>query len=86
MILILKKYRPDLIVNTIGAKPTGVGIVQNLDPGSRVLAERYEEIVAEFLGVELADIESRKKQLLNVIPNEWPAIVALLDRSRSLPA
>lgn len=85
LILILKKYRPDLIVNTIGAKPTGVGIVQNLDPTSRILADRYEEIVAEFLAIELADIESRKKQLLNVVPNEWPAIVTLLDRSRSLP-
>ena len=85
LILILKKYRPDLIVNTIGAKPTGLGIVQNLDPASHVLSERYQEIVDEFMAVDLASMEGHKKRMLNHFPNDWTAIEGLLDRSRSLP-
>ena len=32
LILMLNKYRPDLSVNVIAARPTGLAIVQNLDP------------------------------------------------------
>jgi len=80
LILILKKYRPDLVVNTIGARPTGLGIVQNLDPGSTVLRERQDEIIAEFLAVDMPVQEVLKKEMLNHFPNDWPSIARLLDR------
>jgi len=80
LILILKKYRPDLTVNVIGTSPTtGLGIVQNLDPNSRVLAEHLDEIVEEFLALDISVLEGRKDEMLNWFPNDWPAIARLID-------
>lgn len=79
LILVLRKYRPDLKVYTIGSCPTGLGLVRNLDPQSRVLSDRYDEIVAEFLACEYSEIENHKAQMLNLVPNDWERISALLD-------
>ncbi|MGP0070895.1 MAG: class I SAM-dependent methyltransferase [Bryobacteraceae bacterium] len=45
---ILARYRPDLTVEVFNAPPTGLVLVRRLDPDSRVLADHYDEIVAEF--------------------------------------
>lgn len=45
---ILARYRPDLRVRLLDCIPTGLVCVTGLDPSSRVLRERYDEIVAEF--------------------------------------
>jgi hypothetical protein len=79
LILILKKYRPDLTVNVIGTSPTGLGIVKNLDPNSRVLAEHLDEIVEEFLALDISVLDGRKDEMLNRIPNDWPTIARLID-------
>lgn len=78
-ILALRAWRPDLRLHTIGARPTGLGVIRNLDPGSRVLAGNLERICAEFLGVGYETIAHRRREALNVVPNEWPAVRALLD-------
>jgi hypothetical protein len=79
LILLLKKYRPDLTVNTIGTRPTGLGIVQNLDPHSRVLPERQHEIIDEFLALDISVLDGRKKEMLNYFPNDWKSIARLID-------
>jgi hypothetical protein len=79
LILILKKYRPDLTVNVIGARPTGLGIVQNLDPHSRVLAECHDEIIDEFLALDISVLDGRKDEMLNRFPNDWTSIARLID-------
>jgi hypothetical protein len=79
LILILKKYRPDLTVNTIAARPTGLGIVQNLDPRSRVLEDLQQRIIDEFLALDISALEGRKDEMLNRFPNDWPAIARLID-------
>ncbi len=79
LILALKKYRPDLTVNVIGARPTGLGIVQNLDPESRVLAERQDEIINEFLSLDLSVLDGQKDEMLNRFPNDWASIQRLID-------
>jgi hypothetical protein len=79
LILILKKYRPDLSINVIAARPTGLGIVQNLDPNSRVLAERQSEIIKEFLALDIAVLDGRKDEMLNRFPNDWTSIARLID-------
>ncbi len=79
LILILKKYRPDLIVNVIGTRPTGLAIVQNLDPHSSVLAERQQEIIDEFLALDITVLDGRKDEMLNRFPNDWAAIARLID-------
>jgi hypothetical protein len=45
---ILRKHRPDLNVRLIDCPPTGVVVVTTLDPKSRILPDRYHDIVAEF--------------------------------------
>jgi hypothetical protein len=44
---ILARHRPDLMCLRIGTAPTGLLLVLGLDPGSRVLTERYDDIVRE---------------------------------------
>ena len=79
LILMLNKYRPDLSVNVIAARPTGLAIVQNLDPDSRVLAERQHEISDEFLALDISVLDGRKDEMLNRFPNEWTSIARLID-------
>jgi hypothetical protein len=64
-VVALKKYRPDLRVATLAVPPTGLGVIRRLDPASRILAERYDEIVAETLAIEYATLAPRKAELLN---------------------
>jgi hypothetical protein len=79
LILLLKKYRPDLAVHTIGARPTGLGLVLNPDPESRLLEKSKREIIDEFLALDLSVLDGRKKAMLNYFPNDWAAISGLLD-------
>lgn len=53
---VLKKYRPDLRIHCLDAPPTGLVLVTGLDPRSTVLADRYGEIVADGLALDLAEI------------------------------
>lgn len=50
---ILRAYRPDLDIKFFDAIPTGLVIVQGLDPKNTVLKDKYEEIVARFMDVDL---------------------------------
>lgn len=79
LILALKKYRPDLSVNVIGTRPTGLGIIQNLDPQSRVLADRLDEIVDEFLALDISVLDGHKDEMLNRVSNNWSSVARLID-------
>jgi hypothetical protein len=67
----LKRYRPDLRVLTIATAPTGLTAVAGLDPDSRVLADRYDEAVADFVGMPYDEIVGNLHAVLNIVPNEW---------------
>ncbi len=45
----LQCWRPDLEIRTIAARPSGLAMITHLDPSSRVLADNYEAIVAQFI-------------------------------------
>ena len=79
LVLCLKKYRPDLRVHTIGCAPTGLAVIRNLDPDSVVLQERLQEICDEFIALPYSEIENRQAELLNLYPNEWSKVQALLS-------
>jgi hypothetical protein len=80
-VLALRKYRPDLAVHTLAAAPTGLGLIRNLDPDSRVLGERYDEIVAEFMALDYAALGAAKDALLGVEPADWGNVQRLLAAS-----
>ncbi|OBI53708.1 class I SAM-dependent methyltransferase [Mycobacterium sp. E796] len=47
---ILREYRPDLRLHVLDCPPTGLVAITRLDPASRVLADRYYEIVDQHAG------------------------------------
>lgn len=47
---ILARWRPDLRLTLLDASPTGLLLVDRLDPANRVLWDRYNPIVRELLG------------------------------------
>jgi hypothetical protein len=57
LILCLRRYRPSLRVTTLGAAPTGLGVIQGLDPDSRQLDEHYDELVAQYRDLEYTWLE-----------------------------
>lgn len=79
LLLLLREQRPDLTVRTIGTPPTGLGMVLNPDPRSHVLGERCEALIAEYLGKDFQVLAGRQAEALGLVPNDWPAIRALLD-------
>ena len=48
MLEVLARYRPELVVLPVGTEPTGLLLVLGTDPTNTVLADHYDEIVAEF--------------------------------------
>jgi predicted O-methyltransferase YrrM len=83
LLLLLRERRPDLRVGTIATPPTGLGLVLNPDPDSRVLAERVDELIGEYLAKDFTVLEGRQAQALGRIANEWPRIRALLGERAS---
>lgn len=55
LIPILQRYRPDLTITIVGCRPTGLVLVSNLAPRSRVLTKNYDQILSDWLQVTLKD-------------------------------
>ena len=87
-VLCLRHYRPDLDIVTIATPPTGLTVVTNLDPTSRVLRENYEKAVGRFIDTPFSAIEADLKTALNIVPNDWSLFRPHLDErgSRYHPA
>ena len=85
LVLLLKKVRPDLTIRTIGTAPTGLALVRKLDPGSRVLLERHDQLCREYLSLDYAHIEDDMAGKLNLFPNDWGMIRALLGSIAEAP-
>jgi hypothetical protein len=79
LIVLLRKHRPDLVVHTIATPPTGLGMILNLDPASTALGRDLDAIIGEGLALPYAELERRKAEMLNLYPNDWTRIRALLD-------
>jgi hypothetical protein len=78
LLVLLKKVRPDLSLHTIATAPTGLAVVRNLDPGSRVLLERHDALCREFLALDYSWLEDDMAGKLNLFPNDWTKVRALL--------
>lgn len=78
-VLALRRHRPDLEVVTLACPPSGLGLVRSLNPGSRVLQDRYEQIVREMLAYDFASFEPSKDRELNLVPGDWPSVARFLE-------
>lgn len=76
-VVALKKYRPDLEIHTIGTRPTGLALIRNLDPDSRVLSRHLDEIIGEFSATDYSVLDRDKKATLNWFPNDFAKIERL---------
>jgi hypothetical protein len=54
-IILLKKYRPDLKLLCLDAPPTGLVLITNLNPSSKLLQERYFSLIEEVRDMSLED-------------------------------
>jgi hypothetical protein len=79
LLVLLKKYRPDLSIHTLGAPPTGLGLITRLDPASTVLRGRLPQLIAEGLALDFSVIAQRRPEALNLMPYDWPRVRQLLD-------
>lgn len=59
VILMLKKYRPDIELHVMDSHPTGLVFLTNLDAASTVLQDNYADIVKEMKLLQLAEIGLR---------------------------
>ncbi|MCJ2036488.1 glycosyltransferase 61 family protein [Methylobacterium sp. J-068] len=66
IIPILKKYRSDLSVHIVDAPPSGLVIINNLNPASTELSDNYFKIIEEFRAVSLQEYGLEK--LWNLFP------------------
>jgi hypothetical protein len=78
LILLLKKVRPDLAIHIVATPPCGLAVVRQLDPDSRFLREHYDQLCREFLALDYAFLEDDMAGKLNLFPNDWGKIRALL--------
>jgi Methyltransferase domain len=78
VVVLLKKYRPDLSIHTVAAPPTGMCVVRNLDPGSRFIADNLQRLVDEFTKLDYGYLEKQRGKKLNLFPNDWERIRSLL--------
>ena len=71
-VAILMQCRPDLVIYGTKVAPTGLILITNLDPTSRVLDQDYFEVVRHFSGMSLDKqrIEEYYSALLLLNPDE----------------
>ncbi|MGJ0515811.1 MAG: class I SAM-dependent methyltransferase [Methylomicrobium sp.] len=50
---VLKEYRPDLLLQSLDASPTGLLMITGLDSTNHALSERYDEIVTHYAKVNI---------------------------------
>jgi hypothetical protein len=53
VLVILLRERPDLDIKVYDARPTGLVVVSNLNPKSKTLRKKYDDLVEEFTNVDL---------------------------------
>jgi len=81
MAVCLERYRPDLKFTYLNSFPTGLLIVENLDPKNNILRDLYDKIIDEFLPMKIengltAKIIERKEAI------NYHAFFEILNKSR----
>jgi hypothetical protein len=84
LILCLKEYRPDLRIHVIGTSPTGLALINNLNPHSDLLTDHLESIYRRYIPMKYEILDQDKCRLLNYINNDWSLIESILVSSGAL--
>lgn len=78
LIVCLKKYRPDLAIHTIAAAPTGLAVIKNLNPASKVIEENLERLYSEYICLDYSALGEDKEKILNLTPNDGKTLERVL--------
>ena len=78
MVVCLKRERPDLRMATVRTGPTGLCLVARPDPRSQTLREQYQELVAQYAGLNFAQRQAPGLQP-ETIENSFNAVRSWLD-------
>lgn len=83
---VLRTYRPDLAVVPVATEPAGILLLAGLDPGSTVLADRYDQIVSEFRATDPQPVPADLIERLDAQPARrvldsglWEALRSVTD-------
>lgn len=60
VVKVLERYRPDLKIIVLDIAPTGLVLITNLNPSSRVLASKYKGIEKEYIAREFTEKDRLK--------------------------
>ena len=89
---ILERHRPDLVCIPLDTEPTGLLLVLALDSSSRLLAERHDDLVAEFTRQDPQDVPRDVLRRRNVADPEailgagfWGDLVTMRDSGGEVP-
>lgn len=55
LIPILRQHRPDLRIDVLDCRPTGLVLLSGLDPSSTILSQAYDQILRDWTDVTLHD-------------------------------
>ncbi|MCX4551127.1 class I SAM-dependent methyltransferase [Streptomyces sp. NBC_01387] len=90
---VLRRFRPDLLVVEVDTAPTGVLAVFGADPGSTVLKEKYESILAEYVTADPQDVPDEVMTRKRAVAPQallgadfWPGLVRARNLNRSRAA
>jgi hypothetical protein len=81
--LVLLRYRPDLRLTVLDVPPSGLVVVEGLDPSSRVLDDNAEGIAAEYTDLGFGYWEEHKGEVLALV-EDLESVLARLDRGRAI--
>lgn len=69
----LRKYRCDLNISVLNARPTGLAVITGLDKNNTYLRDNYDKLVSEFSRIDLAQYGLSKyfSEVKVVSPEQW---------------
>ena len=79
VLIILKKYRPDLKLIAIPTLHSGLGVASRLDPSSNILFDNFDKIVAEAMGYQLSDYLPTLRTTINTLENDFEKVALALN-------
>lgn len=75
----LKKYAPKLQITTFETLPTGLAVINNIDPSDTTLLDNYDRIVREFIDLDFSYFKAHGRTLMNIVPDEAALIEQLCE-------
>jgi hypothetical protein len=76
LLAVLRDIRPELRVRTIPTFPTGLTLIDKLQPLSGTLRRRYDALVARYAKLTWNDYLNEHEAKLTLVPNHFDAVDA----------